>query len=84
MITGSEILAVNKIVVCGNEEQEGDDHEAEERKRSLRFVSPRKTTLLLTRMHSLFCLFTIILSYYFCSNAKIIISDHIRFICIEL
>ena len=57
MIAGREILAVNKIAACC-EEDNNHNNEEEERKRSLRFVSPRKTTLLLTLTCSLFCFIT--------------------------
>ena len=47
MIASSEILVVYKITACIDDK--------EKRKRSLCFVLPRKTTLLLTLTHSLFC-----------------------------
>ena len=53
-IAGSEILAVNEITAYDEE----DDDKEEERKRSLRFVLPRKMTLPLTLTHSLFCFIT--------------------------
>ena len=53
MIAGSEILAVNEIATYLD-----DNDKEEERKRSLRFVWPRKTTILLTLTHFLFCFIT--------------------------
>ena len=48
------MIAGNEIAAYVND----NDNEEEERKRSLCFVLPRKTTPLLTLIHSLFCFLT--------------------------